>query len=331
MPAHWIIDMTVARAVGLPGGDGLDRDTFYAWLWEAAPGLVGIDEGAVSVAEAAALGLTDAPLVIDAARAPAERDWVGRLDVAEAACWFADEQAARAAVALVADVAGCRVLGMREAGEPADWRSTFSAIEVPGFGVVQPAWDEGDAAASDGAATIFIEPGTGFGTGLHETTQLCLAALGAWARAGGQLARVLDFGSGSGILGIAAAVCGAGRVDAVEIDPLVHEALRANASRNAVAERVHVCAALPARGERYDLVVANIVAPVLLEHAEAVCGRLAAGGCLVLSGVREEEVTAVADRYAALLRQRPMVAARGAWRCLTFAAGEDAVRGDALQ
>ena len=76
---------------------------------------------------------------------------------------------------------------------------------------------------------MFIEPGAGFGTGLHETTQLCLAAIAAWAAGGGQLEEVLDFGSGSGILGIAAAVCGASCVTAVEIDTRVHHAILANA------------------------------------------------------------------------------------------------------
>lgn len=334
MPAHWIVDVAVETAVRLPGGEALERDTFYAWLWEAAPGLVAIDEGAVTVAEAVAHGLTDAPLLIDVAAAPAARDWVGRLDVAEAACWFADERAARDAMALIAEVAGCRVQGMREEGahdDPADWRSSFSPIEVTGFGVVRPAWDEGPAASTDAGVTIFIEPGAGFGTGLHETTQLCLTALREWRHGGGCTHRVLDFGSGSGILGIAAAVCGAGQVDAVEIDPLVHQAIRANAQRNGVAERVHVFSAVRMRGECYDLVLANIVAPVLLGHAEALCARVVTGGGVVLSGLRAEEVATVAERYATLLGCRPEVTARGDWRCLTFAAGERAAGTAAIQ
>ncbi|MEI6130430.1 MAG: ATP-binding cassette domain-containing protein, partial [Planctomycetota bacterium] len=80
--------------------------------------------------------------------------------------------------------------------------------------------------------TIFIDPGAGFGTGLHETTQLCLRALAAWISEGGRIERVLDFGSGSGILGIAAAVRGAAVVHSIEIDSLVHDAIRANADRN---------------------------------------------------------------------------------------------------
>jgi len=85
MPAHWIIDVAVGAVVTLPCGESVDRDTFYAWVWEAAAGLVGIDEGAVTVGEAAARGLADAALVIDTAAAPADRDWVAGLDMAQAA------------------------------------------------------------------------------------------------------------------------------------------------------------------------------------------------------------------------------------------------------
>lgn len=318
MLPHWIIDVAVGAAVTLPDGQVVDRDAFYAWLWEVAPGLVGIDEGSVSVDEAAARGLADTALVIDAAAAPADRDWVAGLDVAQAACWFADEASSRAAVSLLAEVPGSQVRGVRMdlAGEDeARWRKAFGPIDVPGFGVVRPAWDDGHEGAAAAGTTIFIEPGAGFGTGLHETTQLCLAALHGWR---GRLERVLDFGSGSGILGIAAAVGGARHVDAVEVDTLVHEAIRANALRNGVPERVHVGSALPADAGPYDLVLANIVAPVLLEHADTLCGRLGrAGGC-VLSGLRVEDVEAVANRYAALLGCRPLVTDRGEWRCLTF-------------
>lgn len=330
MPAHWIIDVAVGAAVTLPGGTVVDRDAFYEWLWAVATGLVGIDEGSVSVGEAAAHGLADTALVIDSAAAPADRDWVAGLEVAEAACWFVDEDSSRATVSLLAGMPGCRVRGVRmdAAGEDdARWRDAFGPIDVPGFGVVRPAWDEGHAGATAAGTTIFIEPGAGFGTGLHETTQLCLAALHGWR---GRLERVLDFGSGSGILGIAAAVGGARHVDAVEVDVLVHEAIRANALRNGVAERVRVGSALPADAGPYDLVLANIVAPVLLEHADRLCGRLGrAAGC-VLSGLRAEDVETVANRYAVLLGCRPLVADRGEWRCLTFDRGQQPAGSSAI-
>jgi ribosomal protein L11 methyltransferase len=327
-PAHgpWVVSATVASQLLLPGAERITRDDFHGWLWERTRGLLGIDEGGMTVDDAAAHGLVERSLVIDAAAAPADRDWVADMPVAAVEWWFADEAAARAAIALVADVRGCEVRGIRvdtSSDHEAASRAAFGPIVVEGFGVVQPSWTDGAAGiAADGRATIFIEPGLGFGTGLHETTQLCLAAISTWHRDGGRLDRVLDFGSGSGILGIAAAVLGAGHVDAVEIDRQVHPALAANASRNAVAERVIVSAALPPDEAAYDLIVANIVAAVLIEHAAAVCRRLqAARGCLVLSGLLADEVPTVVERYAAELGVTPTVRERCGWHCLSFAAG----------
>ncbi|MFM8415225.1 MAG: 50S ribosomal protein L11 methyltransferase [Planctomycetota bacterium] len=319
----WIVEASVDARVGLPGGEMLDRDDLHAWMWERADGLVGIDEGNVSVDEAARHGLTPTPRVIDAAAAPAERDWVAGLPVARVAWWFDDEASARAAAALVATITGCRVVRVGAectTDHEAAARAAFGPVAVAGFGTVRPAWEAGLAGrASDGAVTIFVEPGSGFGTGLHETTQLCLAALAEWHRRGSRLGRILDFGSGSGILGIAAAVCGADHVAAIEIDDRVHDAIRANARRNGVATRVQVRATLGLDAGPYDLVVANIVAPVLAEHADDLCRRVTPrGGGLVLSGLTAHDAPAVAARYAERLGHEPQIRERGDWRCLVF-------------
>lgn len=319
----WVVETSVADQVILPNGDAVSRDDFHVWLWEQSQDLLGVNEGTVTAVDAAARGYVDSSLVIDAAAAPADRDWVARIPVASVEWWFANEAAARAAADLVANARGCVVRGIR-ADESADHvaasRAAFGPIAVADFGIIRPAWEDGNAGvATDGTATIFIDPGLGFGTGLHETTQLCLAALSIWHRGGHRLDRVLDFGTGSGILGIAAAVLGATRVDAVEIDEHVHPAVSANATRNGVAEQVFITTTLPAETAPYGLVVANIIAPVLIEHATALCRRVRApDGCLVLSGLLADEVTHVADRYTAELGCRPLVRERGDWRCLTF-------------
>ena len=324
----WVLELAVATDVVVPDGCGIGYDAFVEWLWATLGdhGLAGVFEGAVDVAAAAAAGLIESPRVLDAAAAPADRDWVAGLRQSTCVCWFADESAARRAAAAVSDVAGCDVVRLcrqQTEGAAADWRDAFGPIAVPGFGTVRPSWHEGVASASALGHTIFIDPGAGFGTGLHETTQLCLAAIAAWAGRGGRLDRVLDFGSGSGILGIAAAVCGATHVTAVEIDTRVHEAIRANAARNGVAERLAVADAWPGDAAACDLVVANIVADVLIQHAEplaAAVRRMPAGelaGCLVLSGLLERDVDRVAAAFAG--RVGAAVQSRqGDWRCLVF-------------
>ncbi len=325
----WVLDLVVGADVIVPDGCGSGRDAFIEWLWGTLGecGLAGVFEGAVDAEAAAAAGLIESPRVLDAAGSPADRDWVAELPAATLSCWFTDELAARQAAAGLAGVPGCDVLAVRTEGHDADeasWRQSFAAIAVPGFGTVCPAWDEGESWASVHGSTIFIEPGAGFGTGLHETTQLCLAAIAGWAGQGGRIDRVLDFGSGSGILGIAAAVLGADHVDSVEIDPRVHDAIGGNAARNGVIDRVVVMSELPTDAEPHDLVVANIVADVLLQHAgplAAAVRRNPAGGLaggVVLSGLLEEDVVRVAHVFTGLLGGPPVVTRRGEWRCLTF-------------
>lgn len=329
-PATWVLDLRIDPLIVLADGDAFDRDGFMEWLWACLgdAGLAGIAEGEIDTAEATKAGLVGAPLVIDAAEAPADRDWVREAGHATLACWFDDESSARSAAAVVGGVRGCRVLGVRHATAAADWRDSFAPIDVAGFGSVRPSWDSGSAGHDDRGATIFIEPGAGFGTGLHETTQLCLAAIRDWrVTAGRPLDRVLDFGAGSGILGIAAAVLGASHALAVEVDRSVHGAIAANAARNGVADRMAVTDGLPPAGAPFDLVVANIVADVLLRHADDLCDRVrrdaAAGsaGRLVLSGLLAADVAAVEAAFAARLGVPPRITSRGDWRCVVFVSG----------
>lgn len=320
-PPPWIVAVAIDTCVTLPDGVVVGRDEFHAWLWARAEGLLGIDEGTVTAIDAAASGLVPAWMVIDTAAAPPDRDWVGDLPVAHAEWWFSDERSARHAAGLVADLAGCRIRGIR-VDEPGDHEqpAPFGPVAIPGFGTVRAAGDEGQARVDqDGEATIFIEPGLGFGTGRHETTQLCLAALADRRRRNGCFDRVLDHGSGSGILGIAAVVLGAAWVDAIEIDTSVHAALADNARRNGVDGRLHLARDLPCATEPYDVVVANIVAAVLLEQAVVLCGHVSCrGGELVLSGLLADEIPTVAERFAMLLGIRPRITKRGMWGCLSF-------------
>jgi ribosomal protein L11 methyltransferase len=188
----------------------------------------------------------------------------------------------------------------------------MTAIEVP------PAWKV-VAAGCELPRTgepILLEPGPGWGDGTHPTTQLCLQAIGALAR---RLEpwHLLDYGSGSGILGIAAARLGA-QVDGVEIDGAAVEHAEANAHLNGVADRTRWCRRFEDAAGPYDTVVANILRSVLLESAQQLATRLSPGGALVLSGLVATDVPEVTVRYANLLGRRPDVHGRGDWRALVW-------------
>ncbi len=169
-----------------------------------------------------------------------------------------------------------------------------------------------------------LSPGAGFGDGTHETTQLCLQAISAFAPRDGRPWRVLDFGSGSGILSIAAARLSAS-VDAVEIDDSARKHSLENARLNGVAERIRFAPALPCPAERYDLVVANILRPVLLDFADALVARRANRGTLVLSGLVATDVPEVVSRFLLLVNgRRPDLHSRGEWRALVWRPALDA-------
>lgn len=188
------------------------------------------------------------------------------------------------------------LIAMRPVAEQ-DWvrltQSQFAPVEIaPGFWIV-PSWHEVPAGAQ---RVIRLDPGLAFGTGTHPTTRMCLrwTARQAPQRAAGW-SRVLDYGCGSGILAIGAALHGADRIDAVDIDPAAVEATRANATAN----KVSVNAGLPelAQGQ-YPLVFANILATPLKLLAPLLCSHVAAGGHLVLAGILERQADELTAAYA---------------------------------
>lgn len=143
------------------------------------------------------------------------------------------------------------------------------------------------------AVVVRLDPGLAFGTGTHPTTALCLEWLDGHPPAGRQ---VIDFGCGSGILAIAAAILGASDVAVRDIDPQAIDATRANASRNGVADRIRVLEdgdPLPAA----DLLLANILAGPLVDLAPVFTGALAPGATLVLSGILGSQADDVLRAY----------------------------------
>ena len=183
-----------------------------------------------------------------------------------------------------------------------DWvarvREGFRPFSAGHFRIV-PAW-EPSAPARGGERVIVVEPGLAFGTGTHESTRLCLAALEERASAG-PLGHVLDVGAGSGILSVAAAQLGARNVIAIELDAEALPVARRHAALNRAPIRlVRGDGARAVRTGSFDVVVANISAPLLAERAEELAGTLRAHGALILSGFLVEGLPSVRAAYAAV-------------------------------
>lgn len=165
------------------------------------------------------------------------------------------------------------------------WKAHFHPMRVGRRLVVAPTWEPFDP--RQGEVVLRLDPGMAFGTGTHPSTVLCLRALEDLPVSG---ARILDVGTGSGILAVAAALLGAAEVTAVDIDPLAVRIARQNAAANDVAPRVHVRYAelgdVLAEGHApVEVVLANLTADILCGLAADLGRALAPGGTLVASGV----------------------------------------------
>lgn len=183
-------------------------------------------------------------------------------------------------------------------------------VEVPPrFRIVPAPWD-GDI----DARTIALLPSQAFGDGRHETTRMCLQALAVFAPR--ERFRMLDVGSGTGILSIAAAKLG-GDAHGVEIDEAANEVALANARASGAADHVRFGTTWP-EGP-HEVVAANILRSVLLALADAIVARVAVGGVLVLSGLVSTDLPEMIARYApALGGARPEIFERGVWRALVW-------------
>jgi len=208
--------------------------------------------------------------------------------------------------ALEADLAGAFERALSESGiealgaasidrlDDADWvaltQRQFDPIRAGSRLWIVPTWHE---PPEPGAVNVGLDPGAAFGTGSHPTTRLCLAWLERHVRGGDA---ILDYGCGSGILGIAALMLGAGRATGVDVDPLALEAARYNSRRNNVQlDTRDASSELPSDA---DITVANILANPLRMLAPLLATHTRIGGLVALSGILEDQAASVVDAYA---------------------------------
>jgi len=185
------------------------------------------------------------------------------------------------------------------------WMEHFAPMQFGQRVWICPSWC---APPDPHAVNIFMDPGLAFGTGTHPTTALCLEWLDAHPPA--ELT-VIDYGCGSGILAVAAALLGARRVIAVDHDPQALLATHENAQRNGVAERVETYLPAHAPALLADVLIANILANPLRELATHFAHLVKCGGRLTLSGILAEQADEVSATYHGNFTINPAVVQQG--------------------
>ncbi len=311
--------------------DGLDLDaaaaTPGAWLELSVAADHEAVEAVSEILSRAAPGGTS----VEPAFELVEEGLAARVDLARPALVRAhlpllDLGAIRDAVARVErDLGHLQAFGLRPIGDlsativhEADWanawKAHFPVLRIGRRIVIRPTWRRHRRQPGD--VVLALDPGMAFGTGLHPTTRLCLAALEGLADRGvltggaadGGPTRVLDVGSGSGILSIAAAKLGARGVLAVDVDPIAVEASAANARRNRLARVIRAREGSAPTGEGpFDVILANLIASLLVTLADGLVADLRPGGVLLASGIfanREADVVAAFEARGLVIDRR---------------------------
>ena len=191
------------------------------------------------------------------------------------------------------------------------WKKYYHAMDIGQRLAIVPGWETYDT----DRIVITMDPGMAFGTGTHETTSLCLETLDSMVKGG---ERVLDIGTGSGILAIAALKLGAAEAEGVDIDPMCVRTAGENAELNGVQDhfRVLVGDLSDKASGKYDLITANIVANAILHLAPAVPALLAENGTFIASGIIDTRRDEVADGLRAAGLEVVEIREENGWECI---------------
>ncbi|MEX1307323.1 MAG: 50S ribosomal protein L11 methyltransferase [Eubacteriales bacterium] len=193
------------------------------------------------------------------------------------------------------------------------WKTYFKPFKAGTHIVICPKWEEYSAAPDD--IVVTIDPGAAFGSGLHETTKMCIAALEKHVSPG---ATVLDVGCGSGILGISATKLGAKRVWALDYDPASVSAAKENAGYNHVDMTVLQSDLLASAPRvKADVIVANIVADIIIELNKTVKDYLTENGIYIVSGIIAERLNDVVESLENHEFEVLNIDKMGEWRAIT--------------
>jgi ribosomal protein L11 methyltransferase len=234
--------------------------------------------------------------------------------------WLADEGDVEGArIRLEEQLASIRELGLGTIEPPAyswvqeedwanAWKAYFKPTRVGERLMIIPSWESYELQPQD--LPLYLDPGMAFGTGTHPTTSLCLRKLEAVVQPG---MRVLDVGTGSGILAIAAARLGAAPVVGIDIDPVAVRVAKENAERNGVTIDVRAGTLDQVETDECDLIIANIIASIIIDILPDVASRMKMGGKFLASGIIAEKKQAVADAMTATWLLPIEVREEGGW------------------
>jgi ribosomal protein L11 methyltransferase len=217
---------------------------------------------------------------------------------------------------------------IREEDWANNWKEHFKPSRIGTRLVIKPTWEE--FAANDGDIIIELDPGMAFGTGTHPTTRLCLESMERiFFRdppyddgKGAPPAEILDVGTGSGVLSIAAAKLGASRVIALDIDPAAVAIAEQNLVQNRVLGSVRASAEpLSTVTGTFDIVLANILAEELVRLGRELVDRVSPGGYLILSGILTEKEDLVCKGFAPFPLTLREITRESEWSCITYGRG----------
>ena len=207
-----------------------------------------------------------------------------------------------------------------------NWKQYFHQFYIDDILVI-PSWEEAQEKGR-GSMVLHIDPGTAFGTGMHETTQLCIRQLRRFVQPGME---ILDVGTGSGILGILSLMFGAGHVTGTDLDPCAQEAVLENCQANGILPGQFTLylgnlitdrelQEKAGRG-RCDIVAANILADVLVPLTPVAVEMLRPGGVYITSGIIDDKENVVRQALEAAGLEVLEVSRQGEWRCITARKG----------